>query len=394
MKLIHTSDWLLGSRFHGYYRMEEQAHFLHWLRDLLVEREPDVLLISGDIFDGPVCSDAAETLFYDFLHQAVTDLPGLKVFYASGSHDSPSRLGAFRPLLSDRGIEACAAMECTPKGELLGDLLIFPLAERNQTDAQVLLLVVPRWSSSGSSLASPSLMLRRINELQQLAVRRYGNRLPLLLLSHFLPDEVDCSAFSMPVAYGALGGSHYAQEVSGKGCFHDCGSPWPLSFDEVGATRGVNWVELQGDGVRVEQVEYVPLRSFLTLPETGGATFSEALQLLEKLPKRRGGEPDAGAPYLQLCVSEPHPDASMVDRLLQSVTTRNVRLCRMLSVDADGSRRSYPVSDESLQLPQPALLARSLYQNTYGEEMPDALARLFAMAKRQSSASDAASSPF
>ena len=64
MKLIHTSDWLLGSRFHGYYRMEEQAHFLHWLRDLLVEREPDVLLISGDIFDGPVCSDAAETLFY------------------------------------------------------------------------------------------------------------------------------------------------------------------------------------------------------------------------------------------------------------------------------------------------------------------------------------------
>ena len=84
----------------------------------------------------------------------------------------------------------------------------------------------------------------------------------------------------------------------------------------------------------------------------------------------------------------------MVDRLLQSVTTRNVRLCRMLSVDADGSRRSYPVSDESLQLPQPALLARSLYQNTYGEEMPDALARLFAMAKRQSSASDAVSSPF
>ena len=98
MKLIHTSDWRLGSRFHGYYRVEEQAHFLHCLRDLLVEREPDVLLISGDIFDGPVCSDAAETLFYDFLHQAVTDLPGLKVFYASGSHDSPSRLGAFRPL--------------------------------------------------------------------------------------------------------------------------------------------------------------------------------------------------------------------------------------------------------------------------------------------------------
>ena len=51
MRLIHTSDWHLGHRFHGRQRQEEQARFLDWLAGLIEEQSIDVLLVAGDIFD-------------------------------------------------------------------------------------------------------------------------------------------------------------------------------------------------------------------------------------------------------------------------------------------------------------------------------------------------------
>lgn len=51
LKLIHTADWHLGQTFFGYDREAEHEAFLGFLTNLLVERETDVLLIAGDVFD-------------------------------------------------------------------------------------------------------------------------------------------------------------------------------------------------------------------------------------------------------------------------------------------------------------------------------------------------------
>lgn len=51
LKLIHTADWHLGQTFFGYDREAEHEAFLGFLTNLLVERQTDVLLIVGDVFD-------------------------------------------------------------------------------------------------------------------------------------------------------------------------------------------------------------------------------------------------------------------------------------------------------------------------------------------------------
>ena len=51
MKILHSSDWHLGRTLFGRRRHDEFAAFLDWLTGVLHERQPDALLVSGDVFD-------------------------------------------------------------------------------------------------------------------------------------------------------------------------------------------------------------------------------------------------------------------------------------------------------------------------------------------------------
>ena len=77
MKLLHTADWHLGQSFHGQERHVEHRAFLDWLLATLVERQPDALLIAGDIFDVVNPSLRAQELLYDFIVSAHAALPAL-----------------------------------------------------------------------------------------------------------------------------------------------------------------------------------------------------------------------------------------------------------------------------------------------------------------------------
>ena len=48
MKILHTSDWHLGHRLYEQSQVEEQALFLNWIENYIVDQKIDVLLISGD----------------------------------------------------------------------------------------------------------------------------------------------------------------------------------------------------------------------------------------------------------------------------------------------------------------------------------------------------------
>ena len=67
MKIISTSDWHLGNLFHGNDRLPEHRHFLNWLLDQITTRQPDALLVAGDIFDNGNPSAAAQHAYYEFL---------------------------------------------------------------------------------------------------------------------------------------------------------------------------------------------------------------------------------------------------------------------------------------------------------------------------------------
>lgn len=90
MRIIHTSDLHLGKKVHEYSMIEDQAFILDRIIDNVKRQEADALLISGDIYDKSLPSEAAINLLNDFL-TGLSEM-GLPVFIIPGNHDSADRL--------------------------------------------------------------------------------------------------------------------------------------------------------------------------------------------------------------------------------------------------------------------------------------------------------------
>ena len=118
MRLIHTSDWHLGHRFHGRQRHEEQGRFLDWLVRLIEVETIDVLLVAGDVFDTTTPGSRAQALYYRFLHRLAGS--GCRhVVIIGGNHDSPALLEAPRELLRQLDIHVVGMSEENRDKEIL-----------------------------------------------------------------------------------------------------------------------------------------------------------------------------------------------------------------------------------------------------------------------------------
>ena len=130
LKLIHTADWHLGQTFFGYDREAEHDAFLGFLTNLLVERQTDVLLIAGDVFDVTNPSAGAQRRFYRFLKEANRRNPGLQIVIIAGNHDSAIRLEAPNPLLEELNTSIVGIVGRTDSGEIDLGSLVVPLRNR------------------------------------------------------------------------------------------------------------------------------------------------------------------------------------------------------------------------------------------------------------------------
>lgn len=103
MRILHTSDWHLGKTLNNINRIEEQRQFIDELCEIVENKEIDLVLVAGDIFDTYNPSSAAEELFYDAVDRL--NAGGTRsVVVIAGNHDSPDRLCAASPLAYKNGI--------------------------------------------------------------------------------------------------------------------------------------------------------------------------------------------------------------------------------------------------------------------------------------------------
>ncbi|MFF2330834.1 MULTISPECIES: exonuclease SbcCD subunit D [unclassified Streptomyces] len=102
MRMLHTSDWHLGRSFHRVSLLEAQAAYLDHLLATVREREVDVVLVAGDVYDRAVPPLSAVELFDDALHRLAA--AGVPTVMISGNHDSARRLGVGAGLIERAGI--------------------------------------------------------------------------------------------------------------------------------------------------------------------------------------------------------------------------------------------------------------------------------------------------
>lgn len=285
MRLLHTSDWHLGRNFHGASLLQEQEAALARIVELARDRDVEVVIIAGDLYDRAIPPAEAVKLFTDTLAQLSRN--GATVVAIAGNHDSHVRVSVYDPLLSSFGVtirgdvgRAHEPVLVTPK-QGGSPVAVYPLPYLDPAVNGPELVNPPE---GGADLVPTRLRHEEVTRLALDRIRRDLEGRPnhrSVLVAHTFAaggetsesereltignvDRVSVEAFS-GFDYVALGHLHGSQELDGPRVAYS-GTPLPYSFSEQHHTKSVRIVDLAADGTAT--VEKVPLnvgRSLRTL---------------------------------------------------------------------------------------------------------------------------------
>lgn len=318
-RLLHTSDWHLGAQLSGLPRDEDQRRFLEWLALQLTERQVDVLVVAGDVFDQSLPSAEAQRLYYRFLHR-VAGTCVRQVVVVGGNHDSAARLEAPRDLLGAFQVQVVGGIAHV---EDAADRCLIPILGADGQVACVIAAVpyVHEYRLGVRPVFSPEVDLAAAfrdgftslyRRLGDEADRRYPG-IPLVATGHLAcvggarddaPAEIHLigsigglppSIFDDRMQYVALGHLHAGFRVGSSRAWY-CGTPVALTTKEARTERRVLLVDTAELGGHAS-VESVPV-----------PTFRQLLQLRAPLPQVCAAlsavkwPPEQLAPYVEVVV--------------------------------------------------------------------------------------------
>lgn len=402
LRIIHTADWHLGQLFFGYDRDAEQEVFLSWLAALLAEREADVLLIAGDVFDVANPSAAAQRRFYHFLKEANRLNPGLQILVIAGNHDSAVRLEAPNPLFEEFHTRVVGNIKRKTDGTIDFDALLCPLCNRSgRREAWCLAVPFLRQGDYPAPEEIPDTYVAGVGRLyRQLYAYAATRRQPgeaLLAMGHLHAsgaelsqddrservimgglESVSADVFDAGLAYTALGHIHKAQQVGGLGKIRYAGSPLAMSFSEAHYRHQVVEVRLDGSGpVAIDSVAIPQTVPLWRVPEEAAAP-DEVLARLAELPGITDGKRDFW-PFLEVRVWLTEPDPGFRHRVEEVLEKKAVRLTSIVPVypERKAAEHAGPLSYGDLQRIDPLAMLEHAFEQKYGSDLPEEIAGLF-----------------
>ena len=378
LKLIHTADWHLGQTFFGYDREAEHEAFLGFLTNLLVERETDVLLIAGDVFDVTNPSAGAQRRFYRFLREANRLNPGLQIVIIAGNHDSAIRLEAPNPLLEELNTSIVGIVGRTDSGEIDLASLVVPLRNR-AGEREALCLAVP-FLRQGDYPAAPE------GELDSYVagIGRMYRRLYAYADAQRNPGEAIVALGHLHatggIAYTALGHIHKAQRIGGREAVRYAGSPLPMSFSEKNYRHQVIAVAVEeGKVAGIEAIEIPRVADLMRIPDSP-LPPEEVLRCLAGLPEpEEGREDESRWPYVEIRVLLTEPDPTFRHRVEEALVGKAVRLTSIVPSypRREGEAEERALSYNDLQKIAPLDMLRHTFAVKYGGELPEEIETLF-----------------
>ena len=126
MKLLHTSDWHLGSTEIDRSLHDDQVFFIEQICRIIQEEQVDAVMIAGDVYDRSVASADAMALYDSAVTRICKELR-VPVLVIAGNHDGAERLANCSELLSAAGLHVCGSIEREPKRVAFEDTEVFLL---------------------------------------------------------------------------------------------------------------------------------------------------------------------------------------------------------------------------------------------------------------------------
>lgn len=374
MNILHTSDWHIGKRLMDRERLPEQIAALDEIVRICDERDVDLVLVAGDVFDTYMPSADAEEVFF----RAVKRIAGEKraVVIVSGNHDDGVRLAASAPLAAEEGIYLFGggydvvpvggkrAVKAVASGE--GYVVI-----ANARGEQVYINALPY--PNEARLKEEKTDESYADKLRRWIVRGeagFSGNMPHILLSHLFvaggkvsesERDIDLGgARAVPVSlfsafdYVALGHLHKPQKL-GENVRYS-GSLLQYSFDEF-EKKQVILLHTQEKSLEIEEIPLSSGRKLVRLEEENA---ERAASLLKQYP---------GA-FIELTLRLSAPLTSQETQLLRAANDGLVSL--IVRTRAESS--APVIKRSSLSSKQ---LFEEYYRCVYGEEPASDLTQAF-----------------
>lgn len=268
MRFLHTADWHLGKLLHGKHLTSDQRVLLRQLCEIVEERNPDVVLMAGDVYDRSVPPAEAVELLDDALSKLVNDL-GTPVILIAGNHDSPDRLDFGSRILRQQGLHVFSK----PRKEL-GVLTI----EDEHGPVHIAGLPYAEPPTARRVFDDPEIKVH--DDVVAAQVESVRETLPdgerSIAVAHVFAQGGELADSERPLAVGgaetvhtsrfeefdyvALGHLHRRQQVGDKHIRYS-GSLMKYSFDEVHHDKSVHLVDMDAEGnCEIEQLPLAPQR--------------------------------------------------------------------------------------------------------------------------------------
>ena len=269
MRILHTADLHIGKMVNNFNMLEEQKYVLTQMVDMVKEHNIQAFVIAGDVYDRPIPSAEAVSVFHWFI-QALHKT-GVAIFCISGNHDSPERLSFAHEILGEHGVYFAGIYEDKCRQITLQD-------EYGPVVFTLMPFVKPAILQEGTSAEAVQHMLEDTFEgvhsstdnVRQILVTHYfvtnAGKAPELSDSetHIAVgglDNVDASVFAS-FHYTALGHIHKPQNMYREGTGQNpvvyAGSPLAYSFSECMQEKSAVMVDLDGKGV--SKIVRIPLK--------------------------------------------------------------------------------------------------------------------------------------
>ena len=282
MKILHTSDWHLGAKTDRRNRLEEQTRVMSEIVAIADEKDVDIVIISGDIYDNAVPTSDAEELFINTIEKLSANNNRVVIALA-GNHDDPKRLTANRHFAKKHNIvlsgdfkidlddSGAVKNRIDEVGE--GYVIISKGDGKQQERCVVGILPYPvdyrlNYKTEAESYSE------KVKEWSKLVCKGFKRNAFNILATHLTlvgsDTEEDCEFRTVKISeagvvkkgdlpkadYYALGHIHSKQDITNSMCY--CGAP--LKYSYIQRSASVNLVTSTADG-KLESVEQIDLKT-------------------------------------------------------------------------------------------------------------------------------------
>lgn len=136
MKVLHTADWHMGKKLHGYELLSDQAYILDQILKIAQAESVDAIIIAGDLYDRSIPSEDSVRLLNQTIAKwnLTENIPLLAI---SGNHDSATRLATGAPWFNQSNFHLHTRLEEAFEPIEMGDTQFYLLPYFEPVDARI-----------------------------------------------------------------------------------------------------------------------------------------------------------------------------------------------------------------------------------------------------------------